>query len=223
MRKKGVAPKAIQTLHYHLRRNNDAVATFLFKREGEMTAIVPLTTFTTRGYDASTIPRIEMPHSSMSIIGLNSKSMFLFVDFMKRQQDTHDCIVVPELTNLNNMVKAKIISLRGIIENGQLIAVYIFRDAATVYDGERAIELVSSVSACHFDEIYYAGFTQALQSCCKEWNALKVVIDGVGGNELIMKCLQSHGHIPFLTSPSAFFLYNYVSYTFRADKCFLLC
>lgn len=223
MRKKGVAPKAIQTLHYHLRRNNNLVKTFLFKREGEMTAIVPLTTFTTQGYDASMIPHIDLPHTSMSLISLNSNSMFLFVDFMKKQKKSHDCIVVPELTNLNNMVKAGIISLHGIIENDNLIALYVFRDSATVYDGERAIELICSISACHFNEIYYAGFTQALHACCKEWSATKVIIDGIGGNKLIINCIRSRGNTPFLTSPSAFFLYNYVSYTFDAGKCFLLC
>ena len=34
------------------------------------------------------------------------------------------------------------------------------RDAATYYDGKRAVEL--GVFTCHFDEIFYDGFTSAL-------------------------------------------------------------
>ena len=223
MRKKGVAPKAIQTLHYHLRRRDEDVKTFLFKREGEMTAIVPLTTFTTRGYDVSRIPRVQLPHASMTALEVTPKSIGLFVDFLQRQRDSYDCVVVPDVSNIANMLSAGIISIRGIMENGALIAAYVFRDSATIYDGERAVELVSSMSACHFDEIYYAGFTIGLASCCQEWKATRVVIDGVGGNDIITKCLGNRGYIPFLESPSAFFLYNYVSYTFPANKCFLFC
>lgn len=223
MRKKGVAPKSIQTLHYHLRRANEKIHTFLFKREGEMTAIVPLTTFTTCGYDVSGIRRFELPHASMNVLEVTTKSLVLFVDFIQRHRDSYDCVVVPDVTNLGNMIDAGIISIRGILEHGKLIAVYVFRDAATLYDGQRALELVTSISACHFNEIYYAGFTQALHSCCKEWNATKVVVDGVGGNHLITQCLRERGHVPFLSSPSAFFLYNYVSYTFPPEKCFLFC
>jgi len=223
MRKKGVAPKAIQTLYYHLRRRDEDVKTFLFKREGEMTAIVPLTTFTTRGYDVSSIRRVELPHASMTVLEVTPKCLGLFVDFMQRQRDSYDCVVVPDVSNISNMLSAGIISIRGIMESGALIAVYVFRDSATIYDGERAVELVSSMSACHFDEIYYAGFTIGLASCCQEWKATRVVIDGVGGNDIITKCMGNRGCKPFLESPSAFFLYNYVSYAFPANKCFLFC
>ena len=223
MRKKGIAPKAIQTLHYHLRHKNENVKTFLFKREGEMTAIVPLTTFTTRGYDVSKIPRVDLPHASMNVIEVTSKSLALFVDLIQKQRDVYECVIVPELTNIANMIAKGVISVRGILENGELIAVYIFRDSATIYGGERAVELVCSMSVCHFNEIYYAGFTIALASCCQEWKAASVIIDGVGGNDLITSSLGDHGFAPFLSSPSAFFLYNYASYTLPANKCFLFC
>ena len=223
MRKKKMAPKAIQTLHYHLRRKNKDVDTFLFKREGEMTAIVPLTTFDVQGYNANHISRMNLPHASMSTVEVSTKNLVLFVDLLKRQRELYDCIVVPELSNLSNMIKAEIISLHGILEGGKLIALYIFRDAATVYDGERSIELVISLSACHFHDIFYAGFTQALETCCKKWKASRVVIDSIGGNELITKKLKEREYSNFFTSKSAFFLYNYVSYTFPSNKCFLLC
>ncbi len=223
MRKKGIAPKAIQTLHYHLRRKHENVKIFLFKREGEMTPIVPLTTFATRGYDVSILHRIELPHASMNVLEVTTKNLMLFVDLLQRHRETYDCIVVPDLTNIGNMIDSDIISIRGILENGVLIAAYVFRDAATLYNGQRALELVSSISACHFKEIYYAGFTQALHSCCKEWKATKVVIDGVGGNQLIVRCLRERGHKDLFESPSAFFLYNYACYTLPPEKCFIFC
>ena len=223
MRKKKIAPKAIQTLHYNLRRMNEDVKTFLFKREGEMTAIVPLTTFEVRGFTTSMIPRLELPHASMTVIEITPNNLMLFVELIKGQRETYECVVVPEITNLMNTIKEGIISLYGILEHGKLIAVYVFRDAATFYDGKRGLELIVSISACHFHEIFYAGFTQALHSCCKKWNTSILTVDGVGGNEIITKSIGQHNNIPLFTSKSAFFLYNYASYTLPPDKCFLLC
>ena len=45
LRKNGYAPRLIQTHHYHIRHLNLENNICLFKREGEMTAIIPLTTF----------------------------------------------------------------------------------------------------------------------------------------------------------------------------------
>lgn len=223
MRKKGIAPKAIQTLHYHLRRKNEHVRTFLFKREGEMTAIVPLTTFTTYGYHANHIQRVELPHASMKLVEVTSKNLSLFVDHLQRKREIYDCIIVPEVANIYNMVNSGVITMYGILQNGKLCAVYVFRDAATYYDGERAVELVCSISTCHFDEIFYDGFTQALALCCQEWKATKVIIDGVGDNQKIINNLFHQTSAHFLSSPSAYFLYNYASYTYPPDKCFLFC
>ena len=221
MRKKGIAPKAIQTLHYDLRRKNEKVRTFLFKREGEMTAIIPLTTFITYGYNAKSIECVELPHARMSMLEVTTKNLSLFVDLLQNQRDLYECIIVPDITNIANMVKNDVISIRGIIENGNLIAIYIFRDAATQYDGERALELVCSICACHFNEIYYAGFTLALDSCSKHWKSTKIIIDGVGNNEKLINFLEERSITHFLSSPSAYFLYNYVSYACRPDKCFI--
>ena len=65
-RKKGLAPEMIQTLYYNLRQNNKKIQTCLFKREGELNAIVPLTTFTTYLYEI-----LEIKQSATQIISKN--------------------------------------------------------------------------------------------------------------------------------------------------------
>ena len=67
-RKKGIAPQLIQTHYYNLRRQNSKIQTCLFKREGDLTAIVPLTTFETYGYDISSLKEEKLPHASMNVI-----------------------------------------------------------------------------------------------------------------------------------------------------------
>ena len=50
-RKQGIAPNLIQTQYYQIQHMNDKLKVYLFKREGDMTAIVPLTTYKTFTYD----------------------------------------------------------------------------------------------------------------------------------------------------------------------------
>ena len=47
MRNKGIAPKIIQTHEYIQRHKNKNICVSLFKREGNLTGIVPLTIYTT--------------------------------------------------------------------------------------------------------------------------------------------------------------------------------
>lgn len=223
MRKKGIAPKAIRTLYYELRRKNKQVNTYLFKREGEMTAIVPLTTFQCKGYDISCIEPMELPHASMALIEVTAKNLHLLTDFVKMKAPTLDCVIVPEVANLANIINSNIMSVYGILEAGKLIAAYVLRDAATSYDDEASMEIVCSLSACPFKEIFVSGFSKAISICSKKWKCSKVLIEGLGDNNVLAEYVERREFKPFMTSPSAFFLFNYVSYTLESDKCFIIC
>jgi len=223
MRKKGIAPKAIRTLYYELRRKNTKVNTYLFKREGEMTAIVPITTFLCKGYDISCIEPIELPHTSMALIEVTAKNLHLLTDLVKMKEPNLDCVIVPDLTNLANIINTNSISIYGILESHKLIAAYVLRDSATIYDEEASMEIVCSLSACYFKEIFISGFSKAINICSEKWKCSKVLLEGVGDNNVLAEYIERRHFKPFMTSPSAFFLYNYISYTQKADKCFIIC
>ena len=218
MRKQGVAPKAIQTLYYDIRRRNRKINTYLFKREGEMTAIVPLTTFTCKGYKLSNIVETRLTHASMQVIEITKQNLVLIADFIAKRRSHLECAIVPDMTSIANIIKADNIAVYGIIENGNLISLYLLRDAASEYDGKRAMEVVSSLNACHHEDIFISGFTIAIHRAAKRWKSELVLIDELASNGLLTKSI---GAEPFLTSPSAFFLYNYATYTLPPDKCFV--
>ena len=218
MRKQGIAPKAIQTLYYHIRRSNEKINTCLFKREGEMTAIVPLTTFTCKGYKLGNIPEVPLPHASMQVIEITKQNMTLLADFIAQRRSHLDCAIVPDVTGIANIIKSGNIAVYGIIENGKLISLYLLRDAASEYDGKRAMEAVSSLNACHHQDIFVSGFTIAVHRAAKRWKTDLILVDGLASNGLLTKSI---GAEPFLTSPSAFFLYNYATYTVPPEKCFV--
>ena len=128
MRNKGIAPKSIQTLTYNLRHNNKKIKVFLFKREGEMTTIIPLCTYKTYGYNVNTLPLLKIPHSSIQLIEITAKNLQLAIDFMLKRQKFYSCVIVPEITNILNLIKVNNIILYGLIENQQLISLYIITE-----------------------------------------------------------------------------------------------
>ena len=161
-RKKGIAAKSIQTLYYNLRRYNEDVKVYLFKREGETTPIVPLTTFDCCMYNISQYPLGKLPHASMKLIQINKQNIILFKNFVFELRARLECVVVPELSNLLHLMDEDLIDIYGIIEGDKLISVYVFRDPATNYDTIKAVELVCSLNACHHNDIFQTGFSEVL-------------------------------------------------------------
>ena len=82
-RKQGIAPRLIQTHHYHIRHLNKNTKVCLFKREGEMTAIVPLTTYETITYELENFPRLKLEYASVKILRITNNNISLFKDFIK--------------------------------------------------------------------------------------------------------------------------------------------
>lgn len=222
MRKKGIAPKTIQTLYYSIRRLNKKIKVFLFKREGELTAIMPLCTYNTYGYDIKTLPRLKLPHASMKLIEITPRNLHLAAEFIYNRAKSMDCVILPEITNIMNLMKVENIILYAIIENDSLIALYIYRDAATSYQGQLALECIGSLSTCPYEAIFLAGFSISLRKCAKRFKASKLLIENTSANTIVNRYMETHHILPFLKSPTAFFLYNYVALTCNSEKCFFL-
>ncbi len=226
-RKQGIAPKTIQTLYYNLRRKNNNINTYLFKREGEMNVIVPLTTYDCKCYDIVNLPVIKFLHASMKVIEINKQNIILFINFLTTKKELLECIIVPDLTNILNLLNVENIMIYGIIENNVLIAIYVYRDTATTYDKGYSLELISSLSLCHDKYSFICGFSESLVMCInkmkkKKVNISKLLIEEIGNNKIFTKYLEENYINYLFKSPCAFFLYNYVSYTYNSDKCFFL-
>lgn len=222
VRNKGIAPKSIQTLTYNLRHNNKKIKVFLFKREGEMTTIIPLCTYKTYGYTVNTLPLLKIPHSSIQLIEITAKNLQLAIDFMLKRQKFYSCVIVPEITNILNLIKVNNIILYGLMENQELISLYIYRDAATFYNKEKTMECIASLSACPFKDIFLAGFLISIQKSAKHFKSSKVLIENTSDNYLLHEYLIKNNIHTFLESPTAFFFYNFISYSIPSNKCFFL-
>lgn len=236
-RKSGIAPEIIQTHEYVQRHKNKKVSVSIFKREGELTGIVSLTKYNTYQFYIKNIRHERLPHSSMRLIEINKQNISLLINFIYEQNFKFECLILPDYTNLINLVNNTFI-VYGIIENGKLISCYFFRDSFMTYDmrserekdlepankelrREKSIECFASLSNCHHNEIFIKGFTDSLYKYSKKSTATLVTIENISHNNIIVNYLLNIH--PIIISPTAYFYYNYVKKPVLSEKAFIIC
>ena len=214
-RKKGVAPQIIQTHELNQRHNNKQIKVSLFKREGEINGIVPLVFYYTYGYKKISIYKIN--DSSISVIPVNKTSVFKFLDFFKNNKSSFDCAITPHLSNLISLVESKSIFIYLLKQNSNILASYIFKNTDTLYYGKKSIECISSINSIKNDNtnLFYRGFTLAYYNIVKQIKSKTILIEDIADNSKIIKNINDEC---FFCSPTAFFLYNYISKTVNNAK-----
>ena len=250
-RKKGIAPKLIQTLYYNLRRDNRKITTFLFKREGPQNAFVPLVRYNTYGYKMSLLPSAGFFNNEYILIEISSSNFMVFRELLRREKEKYKCVVLLDIACAINILKKNNIYIYGILYKNQLITAYIFRDAKVKYsssgsktssaeisgaeisgaetnkihsvDGANTIELICSLGKEYATkDIFYIGFQQAVERCKKNLSLENILIEETGTNINIIDKITQYNTSYFMKSPTSFFLYNYACYSIAAKNCLLL-
>ena len=248
-RKKGIAPQIIQTHEYNQRHRNKKIGVSLFKREGELTGIVPLTTYNTYQFDINMIPRGLLPHASIQLIEINKLNIRLLTTFIQEQKTKFECFVLPDLTNLLNLVTSNTYTIYGLREKDHVIScVYFFRNSYMSYDlrSEKekennedreketkknskknkkeicAVECFASINdTAH--EIFISGFSLALYKYSKIIKAKLITIENIGNNNIIINNIFLLNIIPRIVSSTAYFYYNYAKRSILPEKAMIIC
>ena len=227
-RKKGIAPQLIQTQYYNLRRLNKHINTFLFKREGEMTAIVPLVSYDSFVFSSDQIVANKNSNYSLNVLEINEKNIFLLTQLLTDSKRIFDCIIVPEIGTLANLLKTNHIYIYGIISNNLLTACYVFKYQHLIYnDNEHTMDCIASITTLKDNKQFFTGFKLALGEVIKKALELnrpvkRVLIENTSHNHIILHYVNRLIPHPYSRTPCAFFLYNYISYTKQPSSCFIL-
>jgi hypothetical protein len=219
-RKKGISPQMIQTFYYNVARTNSKVNAYLFKREGQLNAIVPLVVFDTYCYDIAHLQPEYLLVAAMSIIEISQQQINLFINFIKEQTTAFECVILPDVSSLLNLIKLGKLKIYGILFNGGLIAVYLFRPLEMYYQTQKTVECILILSNCQTNDILIAGFTMSLLKAQAQTQAALLLIEATAHSNTVIDYLK---HTPCkFKNPTAFFLYNYACYTANASKTLLL-
>jgi hypothetical protein len=220
-RNKNIAPQLIQTHEYNQSYQNRAISVSLFKREEELTGIIPLTVYKTYCYLAQKYVRLTEITPGYILLAGDKQNMYYFYNFINDVNSRWNIIIYPEITNLLELVKTNNLFIQMLMKDGVVSAIYVFRKTCTFIDKNKEI-LSCIASICGNDTTdvdFISGFQYAICSIVRQWTTFKyLTIENISDNNKFI----SHTVSPVAVSPTAYFFYNFAYNPFDSNTTFII-
>jgi hypothetical protein len=220
-RKKGIAPQLIQTHEYNQRHLNKNIVVSLFKREDELTGIVPLCFYSTYGFSVNKWTKPDDLHPSYKMLQINPQNYHFLFDFIKKNNNNFDIIINTEVTNIIELIKTNNIFIYVILLDDEIICAYFFRKTCIFI--EKNMEVLScfaSINNCD-DNIFIQGFKISFWKIAAEKYFGFAAIEEISHNNIIINNLKIKT-TPLIVSPTAYFFYNFAYPTFKSDRVLII-
>jgi len=229
-RKKNIAPQLIQTHEYNQCHQNKNMCISLFKREEELTGIIPLTVYKTYCFNMRNWITPPFLEAKIKLLTGDKQNMYYFYNFLiettNKSISKFDIVIYPEISNIIELVTTKNLYVKMLIVDGVIEAVYVFKKTCTFIEKDKEIiSLIASIFKENSEltkNEFIQGFKVALWSIIKEnKNFSYLVVENISDNTCIINNLSLKTH-PFIISPMAYFFYNFAYSPFKSEKCFIL-
>jgi hypothetical protein len=221
-RKKGIAPQMIQTHHYNQSHLNKNIVVSLFKREDELTGIVPLCVYTTFGFPVFTWSKPMQLNGMFKVIEINSTNFNLLYNFIKVNQVLFDIFISVESSNLIELIKTKNIFINVILLEQDIICAYFFRKTCTfVDDNMDVLTCFASINTYQNQNIFVQGFKLSFWNIAEKNNFGFSAIENISHNNIIIENIRKKTK-PSIQSPTAYFFYNFAYPSFNANKTIII-
>ena len=220
-RKKGIAPQLIQTHQYNQSHINKKIVVSLFKREDELTGIVPLCAYTTYGFPVTKWTKPNPLDSNYSLIEINPQNFHFLYEFITLNNHQFDITINTEITNMIELIKTKNIFVYVIMVDKEIICAYFFRKSCVQI--EKNMEVLSCfASICNCDdEVFIQGFKISFWKIAAENFFGFAAIENISHNNIIIENLLKKTK-PVIQSPTAYFFYNFAYHTFKSSKVLII-
>ncbi len=220
-RKKGVAAQLIQTHHYNQRHLNKNIVVSLFKREDELTGIVPLCVYSTYGFPVTSWTKPLELSSEYKVLEINPQNFRFLFDFMTSKSKKFDIVMNTEMSNIIELIKTKNIYVYVVMVDDEIISAYFFRKSCVQI--EKGLEVLSCfASICECDEqIFIQGFKISFWKISAENYFGFAAIEEISDNNIIIDNIKTKTK-PLIISPTAYFFYNFAYPTFISNKVLII-
>ena len=220
-RKKGIAPQIIQTHEYNQRHLNKNIVVSLFKREDELTGIVPLCVYSTYGFAVDKWTKPSDLSGQYKLLEINGTNFRFVYNFMKVNGNKFDIIISADIANILELIKTKNILVYAILCDDEIICCYFYRKSCTQI--EKGLEVLSCfASICECDEdIFIQGFKISFWKIAAENFFGFCAIENVSNNNIILDNIIQKTK-PLIISPTAYFFYNFAYPTFKSEKTLII-
>lgn len=224
-RKKNIAPQLIQTHEYNQSHNNKIISVSLFKREEELTGIIPLTVYKTYCFNMINWGPPKLLDAEFTILTGDKQNIYYLYNFIMEMKKKWDIIIYPEMSNIIELVATNNIFIKMLVINGDIEGAYIFRKTCTFIEKDKEIiSCIASIKGSIQINQFIDGFKMSLWSLkenenCKYMRYL--TLEDVSDNKYIINniCLKTH---PIVISPMAYFFYNFAYSPFKSEKCLII-
>jgi hypothetical protein len=222
-RKKGIAPQIIQTHHYNQRHLNKNIVVSLFKREEELTGIVPLCVYSTYGFSMRKWHKPHQLYAAYKVLEINEQNYHFLFDFIQSNKYQFEIIINTEHSNIIELIKTKNIFIYVLMEGNNIKSAYFYRKSCVFY--EKDLEILSCFASIHdgdiTNEVFVQGFKISFWETAEKNYFGFAVIENISHNNVIVDnlCMKTK---PVVVSPTAYFFYNFAYHSFKHNKVFIL-
>lgn len=221
-RKQGIAPQIIQTHYYNQSHINKNISVSLFKREDELTGIVPLCVYSTYGFHVKKWTKPLDLHSMYILLEITEQNFHFLLDFIKINSNNFDIVINSDISNIIELIKTKNIFIYVILINDKIISAYFYRKSCTFIEkGLEVLSCFASINNCDSEEIFIHGFKISFWKTAEKNNFGFAAIESISHNNVIIKNLILKT-APLIISPTAYFFYNFAYNTFKPEKVLII-
>jgi hypothetical protein len=221
-RKQGLASQLIQTHHFNQSHGNKNIVVSIFKREDELTGIVPICVYKTYGFPVLKWRQPSKLSAEYTIIEANSLNYHLFSDFIKSSFSLFDLCIFPDEGNTLELMKTKNIFIFGVLEDHEIKAIYCYRKTCVfVEKGMEVLNCFASINQLLPNDVFIHGFKNTFWETANKYNFGYCSIESIGHNEFIIENLKKKTQ-PEIISPTAYFFYNFIYNPISSTRCLVL-
>lgn len=220
-RKKGIAPQLIQTHHYNQSHINKNIVVSLFKREDELTGIIPLCVYTTYGFPVTAWSKPFDLDANYILLEINAQNIRYLIDFINKCNDKFDISIITEIANIIELINTKNIFINVIMVDNEIVCCYFFRKSCVQI--EKNMEVLScfaSINNCD-NNIFIQGFKISFWKIAADNYFGYAAIEDISHNNIIINNLILKTE-PSIKSPTAYFFYNFAYSTFKSNKVIII-
>jgi len=219
-RNKNIAPQLIQTHEYNQSHSNKKISVSLFKREEELTGIIPLTCYDTYCYNISDFIDSSKLDVNIKLLTCDKQNIYYFYHFIKEYSHKWNIYIFPTISNLYNLIESKNIFIKMLIVDTEIIAAYIFKKTCTHLDkNKEVLSCIGSINGTYLNNNEFIdGFKISIFSLLNlNENIYFLSIENMSDNQL----LNNNRNFLF-KSPTAYFFYNFAHSPFKSNKCLII-
>ena len=218
-RNKGIAPQLIQTHEYNQRLQNRSISTCLFKREGNLNMIVPLTIYYVYAFKIKEWKVNFSLFPSIHLVKITKENIRLLISFLSKIKSKFQCYITTSLGNLLDLINTQNIYIYVLIQNNEILSVYFFRKSCMKYNESESIECFSTINNCLDKKTFIIGFSLALKEIKNKYSIL--IFENLSDSNLIINNIILK-YSPYFVNKSAYYFYNFAITPFKQNEICIL-